>query len=66
MAYNNINLLKRIIEIQNIYLKENGNGKTGIWIFNNIIYPNYHISKSTFDSYLARNAKKELKEKLKN
>lgn len=60
MAYNNKNLLKRIVDIQNIYLKYRDQGVTGEYIYANYVYPNYRISRKTFYNYLARNAKKEL------
>ena len=64
MARTNTNLLKRIIEVQNITLENKKRGKTQEWTYNEIIYPRFFISKATFYVYLARNAKKELKEQL--
>lgn len=61
MAYNKKNLLVKIIEIQDIVLRERKRGGVSqVYIFESLIKNQYHISYSTFNSYLARNAKKEL------
>lgn len=60
MAYTRKNLLKRIIDIQNLYLKKKKDGVTVTHVFENHIYPIYRISRATFYKYLATNAKKEL------
>ena len=62
MGYNKRNLLIKIIEVQTIYVEHSKRGATGKWIFNELIYPKYKISRSTFYNYLGTNAKKELKE----
>ncbi len=62
MAYNNKNLLKRIVEIQELVIEEQLRGTSLKWIYNHLIFPRYHISYSTFNNYLATNAKKKLKE----
>ena len=62
MGYNRRNLLIKILEVQSIYLEHSKRGVTGKWIFNELIYPKYKISRATFYNYLATNAKKELKE----
>lgn len=64
MPYNNLNVLRRAIEIQTIVLKHQENGATQIWIYRNIVRDRFHISYSTFNRYLAVNAKKELKDRL--
>jgi hypothetical protein len=61
MAYNRKNLLKDILEIQQIYMKFRNEGHTGTWIFDNIIHPNYRISRRTLTNYLGINAKRELR-----
>ncbi len=61
MAYNRRNILKRIVDIQNTVLEHTCKGVSQEWVFNNIIAPNYHISRSTFYSYLSVNAKMELR-----
>jgi len=62
MAYNKQNHLKKIIDIQNIYLEHNAKGVSGEFIYKRMISQVYKISRSTFYKYLAINAKKELKE----
>ncbi len=61
MAYNRKNILKRIVDIQNIVLDHTSKGVSQEWIFTNMVAPSYHISRSTFYSYLSVNAKLELK-----
>lgn len=62
MAYNKINLLTKIIEIQQLtlrlYHKEGLSYKEIFWKH---IHPEYHISYRTFHTYLGTPAKKELK-----
>lgn len=61
MAYNKKNLLVKIIEIQDIVLRERKRGGISqVYIFETLIKKQYYISYSTFNNYLARNAKKEL------
>ncbi|MDR2383300.1 MAG: hypothetical protein LBD76_05380 [Prevotellaceae bacterium] len=64
MAWNKEYLLRRIILIQNITLEHKAKGATQIWIYHNVIYPQFLISEPTFRSYLQRNAKAELKDLL--
>lgn len=61
MAYNRHNLLKRIIEIQDVTLREKERGASQSWIYDNIIYERYMISRSTFNRYLGIAAKREIK-----
>ena len=63
MAYNNRNLLERIVEIQNITLEHTNRGATQRWVFENV-FKNapYRLSLDTFYKYMARNAKSELRE----
>ncbi|OSZ79309.1 hypothetical protein CAP35_13940 [Chitinophagaceae bacterium IBVUCB1] len=66
MAYNQNNLLNEIEEVQQIYSKHIQEGVTAEFIFNNYIKNIYHISRTTFFTYLKRNVAKErrlLKEK---
>lgn len=60
MAYNRENLLKRIIEIQDIVIAHQKRGVTMVWTFDNIIHPRFFISYSTFNNYMATNARREL------
>lgn len=61
MAYNNRNLLRKIVDIQNITIEYKNKGCTQEWIFLKLIEPNYKISRGTFYRYLGRAAKCELK-----
>lgn len=61
MAYNRINLLSRIVEIQDITLEHTRKGVTQQWVYENLIYPTYKISRRTYYSYLTQWAKAELK-----
>ncbi len=60
MGYNNKLLLRKIIEIQDIVLREKKRGVTQRHVYETIIREKYLIAESTFNSYLGRNAKKEL------
>lgn len=60
MAYTKRYLLKKIIEIQTIVLREKNRGASQIWIYKHLIASTYHISESTFNNYLAINAKRDL------
>lgn len=62
MPYSNENLLRRIVDIQNITLEHKKRGATQKWIYENLIVPHYHISRSTYYNYLSSAAKKLLKE----
>lgn len=64
--YNRVNLLRRMVEIQDITLEHQRRGVSNDWIFHNLIHPKYLISRSRYYQYLATNARKELKELLKN
>lgn len=62
MAYNPRNLLVKIIEIKAIVSEYRRKGSTQRWIYHNLVKEKYHISEATFNNYLARNAKRELRE----
>ena len=62
MAYNRRNLLIRIIEVQETFLKYHQEGVTTKYIYETYIYPAFKISYNTFNTYLSTNAKRELKE----
>lgn len=64
MAYNRENLLKKIIEIQDIVLAHQNRGVQQKWVYENVVKDRYHISYSCFNDYLAINAKAQLKELL--
>ena len=59
MAYNQHNLLDEIQEVQDIYSKHIEEGVTAQFIFENYIEKVFHISRTTFFTYLRRNVKKE-------
>lgn len=61
MSYNRKNQLQRIIDIQAIVLEHKTNGATQEWIYNNVIFPRYRISRARFYDFLGTNAKAELK-----
>lgn len=62
-GYSNENLLRKIINIQNIVINEQQRGYLNQKeIYYQIIYPQYLISFRTFYNYLSRNAKKELED----
>lgn len=60
MAYNNRNILLKMIEIQNLVLERKKLGITQRHVFLTEIEPRYYISYSTFNRYLAYPAKREL------
>lgn len=60
MAYNRRNLLTRVGWIQDITLEHTRRGVTQEWVYNNIIFPTYRISRRTYYNYLSINARKEL------
>lgn len=64
MSYNSRNRLQRIVDIQATYKKHSKNfdgGCTDKYIYEDIIYPIYRISRSTFYDYLNTPAARELK-----
>lgn len=62
MAYSRKNHLRKVIRVQEIYLRYSDQGCTNEYIFNKLIRPNFFISRSTFYEYLATPASKELKQ----
>ena len=61
MAYNRRNILKRIIDIQTVTLEHTARGITQEWVYNNLVFPTYRISRSCYYAYLSTNAKAELR-----
>ncbi len=62
MAYNKTNLLKKMVEIQELTLKKQREHDLYLKeIYHQYIYPKYHISYRTYHTYLGTNAKRELK-----
>jgi hypothetical protein len=68
MAYSKINYYRRIIDIQNIVLKQKelDPSITQKEIYYNNIYPVYKISIRTYTTYLSINAKAKIKQLQKN
>ena len=64
MAYNRENLLRRIIEIQDIVLQYKKKYVPQKTIYEKYIKERFHISYSSFNRYLNVPAKAELKELL--
>lgn len=61
MAYNRENHLRKIIEIQELYVKLKKQGLFTRTIHKEHIYPKYFITISTLYTYLATPAKRDLK-----
>lgn len=61
MAYNRKNILDRILAIQTATLEQAQRGVSQEWVYWNIVYPNYRISRTTYYAYLGCNAKAEIK-----
>lgn len=61
MAYNRINLLTLMVDVQNIVLEHTQRGVTQEHVYREIVYPTYRISRRTFYSYLSTPAKSDLK-----
>lgn len=61
MGYNRRNILKRIIEVQNITLEHTKRGVSQKWVYEHVIFPRFFLSPATYYNYLAVNAKAELK-----
>ncbi|MCD7972506.1 MAG: hypothetical protein LUG18_07535 [Candidatus Azobacteroides sp.] len=60
-GYNKKNKYKKIIRVQEEYMKYINSGYTTIYIYKNFIYPQFLISKATFYNYLAVPAQRDLK-----
>lgn len=60
MAYSRKNYLLRVVDIQTITLEHTNRGATQEWVYWNLIYPTYKISKATYYNYLAIPARREL------
>lgn len=61
MAYNRRNILKRMVEIQDITLEHTRRGVSQEWVYNNVVFPRFVISRATYYAYLSYPAKMELK-----
>jgi len=65
MAYNRENILTRIVEIQDITLEHTNRGVMKKWVFDNVIFPRYHISYATFNGYMSLSGTRTELSKLK-
>lgn len=61
MGYNRRNILRRIVEIQNITLEHTRRGVSQKWVYENVIFPRFYLSSATYYNYLGINARAELK-----
>jgi hypothetical protein len=64
MAYNRENILRRIIDVQNIVMEHKKHDTPQTKIYRKYIYPVYRISYSTFNWYLSVPAKAQLEKLL--
>ncbi len=62
MAYNKENFLRRVVEAQDYFLElqELRKGVPSVCLFQEYIKPRFHISYSTFNRWMAINAKAKL------
>jgi hypothetical protein len=61
MAYNQVNQLRKIKRIQDIYMKHKEPGVTNRFIFNKYIQPYYDFTERTFYKYLnVKNPQKQI------
>jgi hypothetical protein len=60
MGYNNTNILKKIVEIQDITIEYKKHGSSQKWIYENIIRDRFFISFATYNRYLGVPAKRYL------
>ena len=61
MAYNRKNILTRMVKIQEITLEHTRRGVSQEWVYRELIFPRFGISKRTYYSYLGTSAKSELR-----
>lgn len=61
MAYNNRNILQKMIRVQDIVLEQKRRGVSQLYVYENLIRDQYFISYSTFNRWLAYPAKQELR-----
>jgi hypothetical protein len=60
MSYNRVNILNKIIEVQELTLSLTRRGVTQEWVYKNLIYPKFYLSRTTYYKYLSTNAKREM------
>lgn len=61
-----LNYLRRVVAIQNITLAYTQKGISQEVVYRTVIYPQFFISRSTYYSYLACPAKRELRQLTEN
>ena len=61
MSYNRRNILQRQIDIQNLVLDHKARGVTQEWVYENLVFPVYRISRRTFYAYIGSTAKADIK-----
>ena len=61
MGYNKKNFYLKVLEIQETHKQHSQKGATNVWIYRNLIAPNYFISLKTYYNYLGINARRELR-----
>ena len=62
MAYSRENKLRQIIKVQQVYLEHHMDGVSDTFIYKNYIKDRFCISIRTFRTYMATNARLELKQ----
>ena len=62
MAYNRRNLLLRVKEVNEIYVREHSRGVTNEDIYRNYIRDRFHISRTAFYQYLTIPYARQLRE----
>lgn len=61
MAFNNRNILLKMIRVQDLVLEQKKHGVTQRFVYENMVRDTYLISYSTFNRWLSYPAKHELK-----
>ena len=61
MAYNRENFLKKVKEVNEIYIEHHNKGIFNEYIYKHFIAEQFHISRSTFYTYLTIPYKTQLK-----
>ena len=61
MSFNRRNLLTRIVTVQELTLEHTRRGVTQEWVYANVVYPRYVISRRTYYNWLGINARGELR-----
>jgi hypothetical protein len=62
MGYNKLNHLKRIRDVNRVYLAHKHDGNTTAYVYRTVIHPQFRISLSTLYNYLATPVERIIKE----